>query len=306
MEKGAKTVLVSVSGGRTSGYMAKMMLDRRDEVSEWLGEKSIRLVFAFANTGMEHPDTLRFLNDMDREWSLDLVWLEGEAQHGKKVSTKHRIVTYESAFRPHQWHDIRHPYHDHVRKYGVKNVHFRGCTREMKTRVIDSYMKSMGLEQSDYYVAIGIRDDERRRVSDSPETRRRKIIYPLVDFEPVDKGDVIDYWAAIPWDLEIPEYLGNCVSCFKKSFLKLMAAHTVFPEAFVFTAAMEKMYGRVGPEFRKDPTARSRVFFRLNNSTSDLLRKFRAGDSKYATELADRSEGGCSEQCEMFPTENID
>lgn len=296
-------IQVSISGGRTSAYMAHLLLEKREAVADWLGEEEIEYLFIFANTGMEHPDTLRFMRDFSRETGVPVVWVEGVVFHGRRKSTGHRLVTFESAFRPEQWEDLEHPFHNHIRKYGIPNVKWKGCTREMKLRAIDSYMRSIGRPVGSYYTAIGIRADERRRVSSSKEAEARKIIYPLIDFEPSDKEDVLDYWSSFSWDLQIPEWLGNCIACYKKSDKKLLLASREVPLAFRFTKAMEARYPRVGAEFLKDPQAKDRVFFRMNRSTDALLHGFEGVQSDRARSLVVLHDAGCSESCEMFETE---
>lgn len=47
------TTVVSFSGGRTSAYMLRQVLDNNEDSSD--------LVITFANTGKEHPATLEFV-----------------------------------------------------------------------------------------------------------------------------------------------------------------------------------------------------------------------------------------------------
>ena len=61
-------LLVSVSGGKTSGYMAEMI--------KRLYSEKYEILYIFANTGEENEATLQFLDTMDKAFNLDLVWLE--------------------------------------------------------------------------------------------------------------------------------------------------------------------------------------------------------------------------------------
>lgn len=54
-----KTV-VSFSGGRTSAYLLRQVLDNNDDPSD--------LLVLFANTGKEHPATLDFVQDCADCW----------------------------------------------------------------------------------------------------------------------------------------------------------------------------------------------------------------------------------------------
>ena len=52
--------VVSFSGGRTSAYMLRQVLDNNDDLSD--------LVVTFAITGREHPATLEFVRECGERW----------------------------------------------------------------------------------------------------------------------------------------------------------------------------------------------------------------------------------------------
>jgi len=58
--------IINFSGGRTSAYMTKRLID------EGLDD----YIVAFQNTGKEMPETLDFINECDKRWNLNIVWLE--------------------------------------------------------------------------------------------------------------------------------------------------------------------------------------------------------------------------------------
>ena len=66
--KTSGTTVVSFSGGRTSAYMLRLVLDKNDDLSN--------LVVTFANTGKEHPATLEFVRECAERWAVPIVWLE--------------------------------------------------------------------------------------------------------------------------------------------------------------------------------------------------------------------------------------
>lgn len=287
------TILVSISGGRTSGYMAWWMNEHQDVLASHLGVDEVKLVHVFANTGMEHDDTLRFLRDIDLHLQLGVVWVEGVMHHGKRKSASHRVVDFDSAYRRHQWTEAEHPFHAYIQKYGIPNIKYIGCTREMKQNAIISYMRSLGHE--DFYTAIGIREDEKRRVSPSADVKN--ILYPLVDLEPLDRDDISEWWSQYDWDLDIPSWQGNCVTCYKKSFQKLKRVWEETPDAFDFNVTMERLYGRV----RSD---QGRTFFRQSIPAENLVRLFR--DNPEITNFYKAGDSGCAESCELYETEVID
>lgn len=283
-------VLISVSGGRTSGYMAWWMINNRDIVAARLcvSECDLEYIFAFANTGMEHEDTLRFMYETAKNFGFHCVWLEGYIVEGKVLrglsktikrgaSTQYNVTNYHEAYRIEQYKDPRHPYHNHMVKYGVPNIKWKNCTREMKRNVINNWMLSHGQsEKKDFYTAIGIRADESKRCAKNPEDRN--IIYPLVDWSPTDEAKVLGFWSKFSWDLKIPRESGNCVFCFEKSNNRLRDAYKLDPEAFEAIAWLEEKYGYVGPEFLRDKVAgiksEPRPMFRQRRFASQLIQSF--------------------------------
>ena len=83
--------LISFSGGRTSAYLLKHVLDA------YGGTLPGNVIACFANTGKEMPQTLDFVRDCGRHWNVTIVWLEydpaGESQR------KFRVVDHGSASR---------------------------------------------------------------------------------------------------------------------------------------------------------------------------------------------------------------
>lgn len=273
-------LLVSVSGGRTSAYMSMMIWDQMK-----YSVADIR--FVFANTGKEHPDTLRFLHDFEVNTGIPVVWVEAVVNPEKGQGTRHKIVDFDTASRNGE------PYRAVIEKYGVPNVRYCHCNREMKLQTITSFCRSIGWSSGDYHSAIGIRADENRRVS--KDAVIQNIIYPLVDIWPTEKEDVIDYMAMFDWDLKIPEHLGNCTTCFKKSDKKLKMVHQEMPNEFDFNREMESAHSMI--------RGVKSVFFRGGRSTEQLIDTFEfIGDIDLPDAVL---EGGCSESCEIYQMELI-
>lgn len=282
-----KRIVVSVSGGRTSMFMAIKLIEKYSETHE--------LLFIFANTGKEHPDTLRFLHDAEVNLNIPIVWVEAVVHYGERLACTHKVVNFETASRKGE------PFEAIIRKYGIPNVSMCHCTREMKLNPITSYISSIGWDKGSFSTAIGIRDDEKRRVSKHCLTNN--IIYPLVDDFPVDKRDVLAYMKQFSWDLRIPEHLGNCTTCYKKSIKKLSMVYKEMPEEFDFNRNMENKYGKIGAAFEKYSNLPDQVFFRQNMSTDTLIEVM---NDIYGRQLnMFEMEGSCSESCEMYPTEII-
>lgn len=274
-----RRLLISFSGGRTSAYMSAMLKRSADLLYD-------EIAFVFANTGAEHEETLRFVDRCDKHFGLGVVWVEAEVHQGRVAST-HRIVTFESASRSGE------PFRDVVAKYGVPNKSYPHCTRELKLNPIHSYIDSLGW--CEYETAVGIRADEKRRVK---RGGRYNIVYPLADWLPVTKADVNSWWEKQPFDLQIPEHMGNCVWCWKKSLKKLALVAHEDRSAFDLPHELERQYGHIGRHGR-------RVFFRENRDTVALLNVIdMTNPAQLAREpLRGDEDAGCSESCELYDME---
>lgn len=273
---------ISFSGGRTSAYMTKKLLDEKSDEYDF--------IVTFANTGREHPKTLEFVHNCDKHFGFNTVWLEAVIHHGVRKGPTHRIVTYETASRTGE------PFEEFIKKHGIPNMAFPQCTSRLKVEAMESYIRSLKLKIKEVPTAIGIRADEKRRVS--KKAAINNIVYPLIDWFPVDKQDVLDWWEDQSFDLEIDEFEGNCLGCFKKSLNKHFMQIERDPAAYDFTRAMEEKYST----FRTNDGRR--VFFRENRSTNDLFALYE--ETKNPTRVIridPYADGGCSESCEVYPTE---
>lgn len=277
-------LVVSFSGGKTSGYMTKMILDHMQSKYE--------VIVLFANTGQENEETLEFVHNCDTQMGFNTVWLEAVVHPELRKGTTHRITDFANADRSGEI------FEEMIKKYGIPNSSFPHCTRELKLRPITSYLRE--IDWNDRLMAVGIREDEKRRVSKSAGAEN--IVYPLIDWFPTDKIDVNDWWAEQQFDLELTEHRGNCAWCWKKSFNKHFTLISETPEIYAFPARMERDHHRTG----RGTQDRGRVFFRGKRSTSDLFRMAQAITEgvthKQAAADLDAN-GGCSESCELYPTE---
>jgi hypothetical protein len=202
-----KNLLVSVSGGRTSMFMAVWIW------ANWRHKYNI--IFVFANTGAEHELTLKFVDYCAYIFNMQIVWVEAlvSSKHGE--STRHTVVTYNTASRNYE------PFNAVVDKYGIANQSYPHCNRELKLAPIHSYASEVfgGTPYKNYETAIGIRVDEVDRMHARHE--ELKFIYPLISTIPTKKAEILKFWSEQVYDLEIPEHYGNCKVCHKKSDRKL-------------------------------------------------------------------------------------
>lgn len=190
-------LLVSFSGGRTSAFMAKFLKERY---------QNREMLFVFANTGKEREETLIFVDKCDKEFDLNLVWLEADVNEEKGKGTTYKIVNFKTASRNGE------PFEAVIKKYGLPSKLYRHCTRELKEVPIHKYAKEV--LGSNYLTALGIRADEKHRLK-----ANSKNIYPLAEIG-VDEVFIRNWWKRQDFDLGIKDYEGNCDLCFLKSTRK--------------------------------------------------------------------------------------
>lgn len=151
---GKPVLIISFSGGQTSAYMSV-------KIKKELGH-IYHLIFIFSNTGCENNETLNFVNECDKAFNLNIVWVEAvvNPQHGKGIT--HRVTNYNDAFRFDQFNDPNHPFHAHIKKSGIPNPNKPQCSDRLKAFVIEDYKRKNGLQGQPH--AIGIRGDESNRI----------------------------------------------------------------------------------------------------------------------------------------------
>lgn len=333
-------LLVSFSGGQTSGYLAKEIKSRYGNL--------YHIVFMFANTGCENNETLDFVHACDVAFNLNVVWVEAviNPEHGKGVT--HRVTNYQDAFRSDQYQHPDHPFHAHIRKSGIPNSNKPQCSDRIKAFAIEDFKRTHGYQGQPH--AIGIRADESKRImskmlctliekcGESPDRWRKTnahekrmeiiekaillsdkqkgqietfsnklrhygLIYPLTDTFPVGKTEINAFWDKQAFRLDLEEHEGNCQTCWKKSDRKLSLLALEHPERFDAFDYWEKTYQHVKPNNDGTP----RVFFRKNRSAKQMLEQAKLFNPNHIRRLIgadtyDKSDGedGCSESCESY------
>lgn len=274
---------ISFSGGATSGMMTEHLLREYTDTHD--------IVVTFANTGEEDARTLVFVDRCDRILGFKTVWLEAVVDPKLGNGTTHKVVNYETATRGGSLFEAA------IKKYGIPNKNFPHCTRTLKLHPMTSYLRSIGWEAGSYTTAIGIRTDETRRVAKTAEAQN--IIYPLVDTWPTDKQDVREWWLKRAFQLGLPERRGNCTWCWKKSLRKHLLLLQEDPQALAFPDAMERQYGSAGAGY----TGVDRVFFRERRSARDIIKIAAITDPANSRSPGLDENGGRSESCEVYETE---
>lgn len=229
MKKINDLLVISFSGGRSSGLMTKILLDNDHYENQ---------IVCFCNTGKEHELTLKYVHDFEIHFNQKIVWVEFD-----NTEQGFKIVNYETASRNGE------PYEKMLsKKTYLPNVVKRFCTTELKIRPLKKYIMSLGYKS--WIQAIGLRFDEPNRIARINKKKDRYFtICPLNDFR-ITKSDVLKFWSEQLFDLQIPEYLGNCDCCFLKGIKKLKRIERESPSLLDWWIKIENKSN--GATFRKD------------------------------------------------------
>jgi 3'-phosphoadenosine 5'-phosphosulfate sulfotransferase (PAPS reductase)/FAD synthetase len=226
---------ISFSGGRTSAYMLWRVLQAHGGMLP--GETLV----CFANTGKEDEATLRFVRECAARWFVPIHWVEY-----RNDERGYALVDFDTASRNGE------PFEQIILKRNyLPNPVTRFCTVELKIRAMHKHLRALGWADGDGWDQfVGIRADEQRRVAKirarpSPETVKETMCMPLADAG-VTVGDVQAFWAAQPFNLELPTYngrtlAGNCDLCFLKPAAQVQSLIAEKPQRAVWWAKMEAL-----------------------------------------------------------------
>jgi len=226
-------VQIAFSGGRTSAYMLRQIMDANDGLPD-------RAVVTFQNTGREMPQTLDFVAEVGSRWGVNVIWLEY-----RPVAPYFQIVNHNSAARNGEPFDALID----KRQY-LPNQQSRFCTVELKIKTAKRCLVSLGWKH--WTNATGIRADEPTRLNQTPPKDRWTVWNPLATAG-VGKMDVKAFWDAQPFDLHLPNIqgrtvMGNCDGCFLKSERNQAVLAREYPDRHAWWEAAE---ARIGSQFSK-------------------------------------------------------
>lgn len=221
-----RNTVISFSGGRTSAYMLRMLLDEHGGTlpDDW--------ITIFTNTGKERSETLDFVNECSIRWNVPVIWLE-YVSDGKR----YKVVDYATASRNGE------PYAALLQrgKY-LPNPVTRFCTSDLKIKPVKRFVKDVfGWKTWDNI--LGLRADEPRRVqraSIKTDVYTNKM--PLAD-KGITENDVLNFWTDSDFDLQLKHSEGNCDLCFLKGRTKLIGLMRRSPETAQWWIEQEKKAG---------------------------------------------------------------
>jgi len=206
--------VISFSGGRTSAYMLRRILDSARTVDM----DDVHVLFA--DTGKEREETYQFVRDCAARWQVLIHWVQRPGQFTQLITDRK----------------------------GLPNPLMRFCTQELKIRPMRDFMLAHGYEH--WTNVVGIRADEPRRVARmrAPNRERWDIALPLAEAG-ITEADVMAFWATQPFDLQLRPDDGNCDLCFLKGYYKIRNLVRERPDLAAWWIEQE---ARTGSVFRRD------------------------------------------------------
>lgn len=251
-----RPAVISFSGGRTSGFMLKHIIDA------YGGRLPSDVAIVFANTGMEREETLEFVDTCAVAWSVAVHWVEYDWESPHRT----RVVDFRTASRNGE------PFGRLIDRKGfVPNPTLRCCTTTLKRDRIEGFARHrLGLKR--WHAVIGFRADEQRRVlrtraMNCGSRAGSHAVLPLADAG-VREADVLEWWKRQPFDLGIPSHSGNCTLCFLKGRAKLIRLIRAEPGLADWWIEQEaKVANRTGPDGRASESMKR---FRLQETYAEL------------------------------------
>lgn len=330
-------IVVSFSGGATSGYTLKL-------VQQLFSDTKLQTVEnVFMDVGAEHPKTYDFVRNIDQHFNANVTCLRLKINPSLGKGNSFNVVSL-SEIGP----DLQ-PWKDMLTKYGVPYFGGAFCTDRMKLGPFKKYCKK---KYKNYVTVLGIRFDEPKRLwgtnkkselccytqlkklgfddesmselfvetrkdlnyldlLDLPEKTKQLLtsrvnkldsdnIHYLAELSDFTKQDVINWWKKQEFQLGLDEWLGNCVFCIKKSDLKIAAAYVDEPDFYQkYLSVLEDDSVRID-----DKTGDVNSMYRQKRHIKDVIGLF---DGSSGQEIKDRirgakmlDTGSCSESCELY------
>lgn len=250
--------LISFSGGRTSAFMLRQILDAHD------GVLPPDVHVCFANTGKEREETLRFVHECGVRWNVPIRWLEyRRRERGTPWKDGFTEVGYNSASRSGE------PFDAVIAVKGfLPNPMTRYCTIELKVRVMKCFAKALGWDR--WKNIVGLRADEMLRVFKALSANENyndpwTSVMPMASRAAnVRQDDVLEFWARQEFDLGLKTYEGNCDLCFLKSRGKQAEIIRRNPEMAAWWLEKEGLGLSEKPDGNR---------FRIDRSFSDIVQE---------------------------------
>jgi len=134
----------------------------------------------------------------------------------------------------------------------------------------------------------------------SLKLKKYNLVFPMIDWFPMNKDDVNDFWEEQPFNLELEAHMGNCATCWKKSDRKLHLIALENPEKYEAFKWFEETYKHVKPNTKN---GQDRVFFRKHRNSEMIIGEAQLMDSYMLRKLIGANiddESGCAESCNGY------
>ena len=221
--KNSNNIICATSAGLTSVMMAIKM-------KEWYPDCNV--VNVFINTGKEDVRSLEFMNECDKHYNLNLVWLEAIIESKKGIGSNYKLTSFDKL-------DTKGIiFEEGIKKYGIPSRVNKWCNRELKLVPLEKYANDI-FGKNNWSLAIGLRVDEIDRVSNNYKTNN--IFYPPFENK-INQRERNKFWKDEPIKLKIKGYEGNCEFCFEKSKRKRMTIAVENPNKLIWWNEMEQKY----------------------------------------------------------------
>lgn len=221
--------IVSFSGGKDSTAMLLRMLEENMQVDEII----------YCDTYKEFPQMYKHIEKIKKYI---------KEKYNKEITT----LKAEKDFDYYMFeHERTRGKNKGKRGYGWSTMLCRWCTSNLKTNVINKYLKAQNEEYTEY---IGIACDEPKRIKDK--------CYPLIDWGMTEK-DCLHYCYERGFDWEgLYEHFDrvSCWCCPLKNLKELKTLYTHYPELWEELKEMDK---------------KSYNQFRIDYSVKELEAKFK-------------------------------
>lgn len=148
----------------------------------------------------------------------------------------------------------------------------------------------------------------------SLKLKKYNLVFPMIDWFPMNKDDVNDFWEEQPFNLELEAHMGNCATCWKKSDRKLHLIALENPEKYEAFKWFEETYKHVKPNTGKPiysdsgteigrTEIKDRVFFRKHRNSDMIIGEAQLMDAYMLRKLIGANiddESGCAESCNGY------
>lgn len=155
--------------------------------------------------------------------------------------------------------------------------------------------------QADKYINQNItKSDCLVTMSYVKKIEKYNLVFPMIDWFPMTKEDVNDFWEEQPFNLELESHMGNCATCWKKSDKKLHLIALERPELYQPFKWLEEKYKHVKPNTKN---GKDRVFFRKHRNSDMIIGEAQLMDAYMLRKLIGANiddESGCAESCNGY------